>query len=58
MALSFVVVCEARADFETASDLADRVICELIDWIEPEMLHHHRRTTDTRTMSRSSRGDG
>ncbi len=43
MALSFVVVCEARADFETASELADRVICELIDWIESDTLHHHRR---------------
>ena len=37
MALSFVVVCEARADFLTSSELADRVLCESIDWIDPEV---------------------
>jgi hypothetical protein len=43
MPLSLVVVCEARADFETASVLADRLICESIDWIEPDSLDYHRR---------------
>jgi hypothetical protein len=38
MALSFVVVCEARADFLTASELADRVFCDSVDWIEPDNL--------------------
>jgi hypothetical protein len=38
MALSFVVVCEARADFLTASELADRVFCDSVDWIEAESL--------------------
>ena len=38
MALSFVVVCEARADFLTASELADRVFCDSVDWIEAEIL--------------------
>jgi hypothetical protein len=42
MALSFIVVCEARADFLTSSELADRVLCDSIDWVEPEMLEHHR----------------
>jgi hypothetical protein len=39
MSLSFVVVCEARNDFLTASELADRVLCESVEWIEPEMLN-------------------
>jgi hypothetical protein len=43
MAPSFMVVCEARADFLISSQLADRVLCESIDWIEPEMLDYHRR---------------
>ncbi len=34
----FLVVCEARADFDIASDLADRVICEQIDWIDETLL--------------------
>src|SRR5271155_5272659 len=38
MALSFVVVCEARADFLTASELTDRMFCDSVDWIEPEIL--------------------
>jgi hypothetical protein len=38
MALSFLVVCEARADFLTSSELADRVLCEFVKWIEPEIL--------------------
>jgi hypothetical protein len=45
MALSLMVVCEARADFLTSSQLADRVLCGSIDWIEPEMLDYHRRYT-------------
>jgi hypothetical protein len=43
MALSFVVVCEARADFLTSSELTDRVFCDSIDWIESQTLDHHRR---------------
>ena len=42
MALSFLVICEARADFLTSSDLADRVLCESIDWIETDLLEHYR----------------
>jgi hypothetical protein len=43
MAATLVVVCEARADFHTSSELADRVFCECIDWIEAEMLDVYRR---------------
>jgi len=45
MALSFVVVCEARADFLTASELADRIFCDSVDWIEPDYLGFHRSYT-------------
>ena len=43
MTLSLAVVCEARADRDTACDLADRVICEDVDWIEPAVLDDYRR---------------
>ncbi len=39
---SFAVVCEARADFETATELADRVSVGAIDWLDPETLDHLR----------------
>ena len=42
MAETLVVVCEARADFHTSSELADRIFCERIDWIEAEMLEAYR----------------
>ncbi len=38
MTTKIVVVCEAKADFTIASELADRTACELVDWIEPELL--------------------
>jgi hypothetical protein len=43
MTRSLVVVCEARADFETASALADRVLCSKVEWIEAEVLANYRR---------------
>ncbi len=42
MAETLVVVCEARADFITASNLADRVFCESIDWMEAKILEYSR----------------
>jgi hypothetical protein len=45
MALSFVVVCEARNDYLTAAELADRVYCDSVDWIEPEILDALRHYT-------------
>lgn len=41
-ALSLAVVCEAAADLRLVTDLADRVFCEEIDWIEPQNLELHR----------------
>lgn len=42
MSLRFVVISEARADFTTATELADRVLCEQIEWLDEEMLDHQR----------------
>jgi hypothetical protein len=36
------VVCEAAADQRTACTLADRVLCERVDWIAEEHLPHYR----------------
>jgi hypothetical protein len=40
--LSIVVICEARADQQTACDIADRVLSQAVDWMPPEMLAHFR----------------
>ena len=42
MSLQFAVVHEAHADFETATELADRVLCEAIDWMDEDLLVHQR----------------
>jgi len=42
VAISIAVVCEAPADQRTGCDLADRVFCLEIDWIEEEILVHLR----------------
>ena len=42
-AYTFAVVCEAPADRETATGLADRVLCQEVEWIEPDNLELHRR---------------
>jgi hypothetical protein len=34
----FAVVCEARADRDTACGLADRVLLEEVSWLEPETM--------------------
>ncbi len=41
-AYEFGVVCEAQADQRTACWLADRVLLEQIEWLEPEMLDSQR----------------
>jgi hypothetical protein len=38
----FVVVYEAQADFTTATELADRVLLDKIDWLEEELLQYQR----------------
>ena len=40
--LRFAVVYEATADFQTATELADRVFVESIDWLEEDLLDHQR----------------
>ncbi len=42
MSLSFVVIGEARADFTTATELADRVLLEQVNWLEESTLGHQR----------------
>jgi hypothetical protein len=41
-ALSIVVICEARADQQAACDIADRVLSQAVDWMQPEVLVHLR----------------
>ncbi len=38
VAVSIAVVCESSADLRTGCDLADRVVCEAIAWLEAHML--------------------
>ena len=38
--IEFVVIVESSADARTATKLADRVLVEKIDWLEPEILQH------------------
>jgi len=40
--LSIAVVCEGPADRRTGCDIADRVVCEQVRWIEDELLGHLR----------------
>ncbi len=42
MSKRFAVVHEAPADFETATELADRVLCDSIDWLDEDLLVHQR----------------
>ncbi|NEP45563.1 MAG: hypothetical protein F6K35_42655 [Okeania sp. SIO2H7] len=36
----FIVIVESSADARTATKLAERVLANKIDWLEPEMLQH------------------
>lgn len=47
MTVQMLVVCEAPADFRTATDLADRVCCERIDWLDESLLPTQRTWTET-----------
>jgi hypothetical protein len=42
MSQRFAVVHEAEADFRTATELADRVLVEAIDWLDDDLLAHQR----------------
>ena len=46
MTLQFAVVYEAPGDFQIATELADRVLCESIDWLEREHLDQQREWID------------
>ncbi len=43
MAQSLAVVCEGPADQRTGCDLADRVLCDRIHWMDEETLAHSRK---------------
>jgi hypothetical protein len=42
MTLRFAVVHEAKADFEIATELADRVLLETIDWLDEHVIASQR----------------
>ncbi len=42
MSLKFAVVHEAPADFQTATELADRVLVESIEWLEEDHVDYQR----------------
>ncbi len=47
MTTRLLVVCEAPADFRTATDLADRVLCDRIEWLDESLLPAQRTWTET-----------
>ena len=42
MSRKFAVVYEAKADFQIATDLADRVLCEAVEWLDEHLVIHQR----------------
>jgi hypothetical protein len=42
-AFSLAIVCEAPGDLRTSTSLADRVLSQEVEWINPESLDLHRR---------------
>lgn len=42
MVLSIAVVCEGPTDRRTGCELADRVVCEAVDWLEEDTLEYQR----------------
>src|SRR5947209_6333253 len=42
MTKRLAVVCEAAADFLTATELADRVLADTIDWLDSDQLGYQR----------------
>lgn len=42
MSVRFAVVHEAKADFETAMELADRALVEAVDWLDEDLLADQR----------------
>ncbi len=52
MSRRFAVVHEAEADFHTATELADRVLIETIDWLDEELIADQRVWVDQETGGR------
>jgi hypothetical protein len=42
MSVRFAVVHEAEADFQIATDLADRVLVEAVEWLDDDLLANQR----------------
>jgi hypothetical protein len=42
-AFTFAIVCEGHADFQIATELADRLLCQQVDWIDRDVLTEYRR---------------
>jgi hypothetical protein len=42
MSLRFAVVYEAEPDYRIATELADRVLVDAIDWLDEELLARQR----------------
>ncbi len=42
MSRRFAVVHEAEADFDTATELADRVLVESVDWLDEHLIADQR----------------
>ncbi|MEA5503688.1 hypothetical protein VB735_11325 [Halotia wernerae UHCC 0503] len=38
--IEFIVIVESGADARTATKLAERVLMEQIDWLEPDLIKH------------------
>ncbi len=49
MSLRFAVVHEAEADFQTATELADRALCDAINWLDEDLVPHQRTWIDHTT---------
>lgn len=50
MTKRFAVVYEARADLLIATQLADRELCDAIDWLDPDLLSDQRAWVDANTI--------
>jgi hypothetical protein len=42
MSKRLAVVHEAPADYRTATELADRILCEAIGWLDEDVLEYQR----------------
>jgi hypothetical protein len=52
MSQRFAVIHEAKADFQIATDLADRVLIDAIDWLDEHLIAGQREWVETVPMER------